>query len=159
MEHWGYGAGRSPDPGMIKELLSSQLLGSGADPQGEAAHVLGIVDSAVEHLPDLVAALSRAAAAGQLFHEVPLRFEDRNGARISGFVDLLYRDEEGWHILDYKAGTEAPTATAPLDSSVLKKHHAQVQCYAEGIEKLTGERPVDYGIWYTSYGLVVCWGE
>ena len=156
-EHWGYGEGNEPNADNIREILARESLGSGMDPEHEADHLLEIFDRARTDRPGLTATLSEAAARGDLFHEIPLRYETATGEHVNGDIDLLWKDDEGWHLLDYKAGTEVPTSDDPLQSDTLIKHHAQVSCYAAGIRKLVGEPVQDYGIWYTRYGLVVRW--
>jgi ATP-dependent exoDNAse (exonuclease V) beta subunit len=126
-------------------------------PEQDAEHLLAMFRKCRADRPALVATLTAAAARGKLFHEIPIRYRTGAGEQVSGDIDLLWHDQDGWHILDYKAGAAVPTADAPLQSATLIKHHAQVSCYAEGVGKLVGEPVADYGIWYTRYGLVVRW--
>jgi len=156
-EHWGYGAAEEPTADNVREILARESLGSGLDPEQDAGHLLAIFDRARAERPELVQGLARAADRGDLFHEIPLRYRTDAGEQVSGDIDLLWRDDEGWHLLDYKGGVKVPTATDPLQSNTLKKHHAQVSCYATGLGKLLGDPVRDYGIWYTRYGLVVRW--
>ncbi len=156
-EHWGYGQGTEPTAENIQALLASQVLGSGMHPEDDAEHLLAMFQRSRQARPELVATLTAAAAQGELFHEIPLRYRVPEGDQVSGDIDLLWHDQEGWHILDYKAGTKAPTADAPLESDTLKKHYAQVLCYARGVEKMLGEPVADFGIWYTRYALAVRW--
>ena len=74
----------------------------------------------------------------------PINVHTKNGletVEISGGVDLLYRDENGLHIIDYKNTNQAKLDKAANgdDTSFLD----QMYIYAWLIEYELGERPVD----------------
>ena len=78
---------------------------------------------------------------------------------VEGTVDLIWKDEEGWHLLDYKAGPKYPHGTndEALRHDNLRHHHAQVECYRQGLDRLLDAPLVDFGVWYVAAGLVVRW--
>jgi ATP-dependent exoDNAse (exonuclease V) beta subunit len=85
----------------------------------------------------------------------------RGGARVEGTIDLLWKDEAGWHLLDYKAGSDYPHGTGdePLRHENLRKHYTQVSLYVEGLEKTIPGPLLDFGVWYVPAGLAVRWAK
>ncbi len=88
-----------------------------------------------------------------------MSFVDDDGSLVEGVIDLIWKDDEGWHLLDYKAGWQHPHRGDNLTHEKLRRHFAQTAMYARGLSKLlAGERAVDFGVWYVACGLVVRWG-
>ena len=157
MERWAFGAGATLGPGLVRDVLQELGLLHGRKSEKAVDLVFRTVKRGLEMLPQMVQTLRQAAAKGRLYHEVPLRYFDSHGTRVEGAIDLVYQDEDGWHILDYKAGAVAPTVDKPLESPKLRQHYAQVRCYADGFEKVVGDAPASYGIWYMAHGLLLRW--
>ena len=115
------------------------------------------VTLALEGQPALVQRLRAAAGAGHLFHELDLSFV-HGDLHIAGQVDLVWKDDAGRHILDYKWGAseipDAETTARDLGSTYLK----QVYTYAEGFQAAwPDETLVDYGLWFCAHDVVDVW--
>jgi ATP-dependent helicase/nuclease subunit A len=65
-----------------------------------------------------------------------------------GTIDLLYRTNDGWHLIDFK------TARASgLDRAAALDHYRpQLEAYAEAWERATGNRLVDTALWFAESG-------
>ena len=57
------------------------------------------------------------------------------GMTLRGFMDCLYQDAAGWHLLDYKTSQ----ATARQAEQVFQEHKLQLYCYALVAEHLLRE--------------------
>jgi ATP-dependent helicase/nuclease subunit A len=69
---------------------------------------------------------------------------------LRGTIDLLYRKEEGWVIVDFK--TDRIDATASNPDDLLEADHAyrkQIRAYANAWQDLSGETVVGAGLWMT----------
>ena len=85
--------------------------------------------------------------AHEVYTEVPLAAMegDSDHATVTrGVIDLVYRDETGWHIVDYKtdrADTEGEAA------AIEKKYHPQLDAYATYWSRFTDTPVADAKIW------------
>ena len=97
--------------------------------------------------------MSAAARAGRLYREQPFVMavdareiypEDRSGEKIlvQGIIDVYFEEADGLTVLDYK------TDRVKTVDELKKKYHAQLDYYAEALEKLTG-KPVKEKIIYS----------
>lgn len=69
---------------------------------------------------------------------------------VSGKIDLLYRTEAGWHLIDYK------TDRVPDDpSTLIDAYCLQLETYAELWEAATGEEIAETGLWLADMGTLV----
>lgn len=162
LRRWAFG-GRDGRP-LSRELASQ------AAKERLALSASKSVDAAADRLLDLfrvgcagnealVAGLERAAREGRLYTEVPIRFRGDDGSWFDGVIDLAWRDDDGWHVLDYKTGERHPTAETGLSDPTLREHYAQVALYAKGLEELMPDENIaDFGVWYVACGVVVRWG-
>jgi ATP-dependent helicase/nuclease subunit A len=87
-----------------------------------------------------------AAAASEYFTELPMRMPVTENQSLSGIIDRLYRDDNGWHILDYKTDIN-------LDRS--EKYEFQLQCYAYMVSKLHKSERYHTHIFFTRTGVSV----
>ena len=160
MEFWGFGAGEAElGRDLAREALEQLDLAPHPRQEERITRLLSLVARAEADQPVLFDRLRAAAAAGDLLHEVPLRFLDASGRHVTGKIDLVWREGGAWHVLDYKAGWKVPTPKDGLKNSTLRKHHGQVELYREGMRALLpGATVATTGIWYVSRGLVVQWG-
>lgn len=133
-------------------------------PHGEGACAVGVpwvralVLGAEARQPELGAALRRAAARGDVFHEVRVQVPHAAG-RVEGSIDLLWRDDAGdWHLLDYKATERDGGVDGSLEERVAT-YHPQVRAYAAAIDGWLpdGGRLTTYGLWFVREGVVVGW--
>ncbi len=86
--------------------------------------------------------------AHEVYTEVPLAVSEGAGAEgatvVRGTIDLVYRDDAGWRIVDYKtdrADTEEEAA------AVEKERQPQLDAYAAYWRRLTGAPVVDAALW------------
>ncbi|MGI6307836.1 MAG: UvrD-helicase domain-containing protein [Dethiobacteria bacterium] len=74
-------------------------------------------------------------------HHLYAMFKKKTDSRlpvlVNGVIDLIYRDSEGWVIVDYK--TDRITDEATLHR-LLAQYTPQVHAYAQAWEELTGEK-------------------
>ena len=70
--------------------------------------------------------------------------EDRSGEKIlvQGIIDVYFEEADGLTVLDYK------TDRVKTADELKEKYHAQLDYYAEALEKLTG-KPVKEKIIYS----------
>ena len=78
--------------------------------------------------------VKRAVASKRFWREVPVAVAMGNGS-LHGFIDLLFEEEEGLVVVDYKtdsiAGEEAPEA--------VQRYRLQGGAYAHALQKLAGK--------------------
>lgn len=106
--------------------LSAKLFGA-TDHEGQA--VARAVRAALDH-PLLVRA-REAEARGECRRETPVSMVQDDGTLVEGIVDMAFRDELGWTVVDFKT------------DRVIQRYKAmysrQVLLYAQAITKATGE--------------------
>ncbi len=83
--------------------------------------------------------------AGRVHTEVPLGAPDEAGDAVRGVIDLVYRIDGAWKIVDYKTDI---AATASEVERLLLKYDAQVQEYATYWRRITGEPVAQASIWF-----------
>lgn len=161
MELWGFGgAGQVLDEELAGKALDQTDLGAPDSRAARTAWLLAVVHKIQSANASLLEELRHASALGNVFHEVPIRFDHKDNSRVEGTIDLLWKTDQGWHLLDYKAGSDYPHGTGdePLHHHNLRKYYAQVSLYAEGLPSLVDAPLVDFGLWFVAAGLVVRWG-
>lgn len=97
----------------------------------------------------------RVEAADQAFAEYPVSALTDEGPprERRGVIDLVYKDAEGWHIVDYKTDRVAQTS---LPSGMEGHEYAdQVRVYAKVWEDLTGETVTDACLWFADADALV----
>jgi ATP-dependent helicase/nuclease subunit A len=72
---------------------------------------------------------------------------------IDGVIDLAFRENGGWIIVDYKSDR----AGSGVDAAVLEQYEGQVALYADCWRRLTGEPVHERVILFTSDGSVHAW--
>jgi len=72
-----------------------------------------------------------ADRAGACRREVPVTMQVDDGTLVEGVVDLAFRDEGGWVVVDFKTDRELEVA--------LDVYRRQVQLYAQMVARATGE--------------------
>jgi ATP-dependent exoDNAse (exonuclease V) beta subunit len=75
------------------------------------------------------------SAAQESYHEVPYARQLPGREAEAGFIDLLYRDQEGWHLIDFK--TDELTGYPELDDASLR-HRLQIRRYKQAVGALLG---------------------
>jgi ATP-dependent helicase/nuclease subunit A len=77
--------------------------------------------------------------AEERYHELPFSRPLPNGKPAIGVIDLLYRDDTGWTIVDYK--TDELGDEEALRAIVEKEHYQQLLGYKSAVESLLGVTP------------------
>ena len=110
----------------------------------ERARAQAVVEGVPEREDD-IAALARAAvesdivkravASGRLWREVPVAV-GMGGGSLHGFIDLLFEEDDGLVVVDYK--TDSVTAKAATEA--VQRYRLQGGAYAYAVEHVTGKR-------------------
>ncbi len=75
----------------------------------------------------------RIGRAKQVLREVPLKFTGSDGICYDGSIDLLFEEEDGWVVVDYKT-VIVPNAEA--EQQLIKKYESQLALYCEGLKQM-----------------------
>src|SRR5690606_23275629 len=71
---------------------------------------------------------ARLRAAHAVEREVPVAWRDADGRVVHGVVDVLFSDDAGWTVLDWKTDREPDP----------ERHRAQLAAYAAGVQRALG---------------------
>ena len=144
--------GAMREPGLDLRLHAANLLAVEDRPAGEVDEVLRIAEAA-RRSP----LWTRALAAKQRLVEVPFALPvDRAEAGLSpaagttvlqGVIDLVFEEEDGWVLIDYKSDT----VTAENRRALETFYAPQIALYRRYWEKLTG-RPARAGLLFLHTG-------
>ncbi|MBE9479771.1 MAG: hypothetical protein IMY80_07380, partial [Chloroflexi bacterium] len=77
-------------------------------------------------------------AASERMHEIPYTRPHPTWGSDSGRIDLLYRVNDAWHLLDFKTDEIRDDETLV---KALDEHRPQVGRYAEAVQQLLEETP------------------
>ncbi len=125
---------------LVHAVLASVPLDAGDDAVACVARaegrVLGADDEAVACATRAaIAALAhpvlREAAKNEHRRESPVSFREEDGSLVVGTLDLAYRDDGGWVVVDFKTDAEVDLRRA--------HYEAQVRAYALAVSHATGE--------------------
>ncbi|MBT3367980.1 MAG: UvrD-helicase domain-containing protein [Nitrospina sp.] len=75
----------------------------------------------------------RLSRAKTILREVPIKFKASNNLYYDGNIDLLFEENDGWVLVDYKTVT---VSDKDAEEKVRKKYQAQMTVYAEGLKQL-----------------------
>jgi ATP-dependent exoDNAse (exonuclease V) beta subunit len=106
--------------------LEARILGA-TEPEREAAHT---AVEAVWHHPVLERARA-ADARGECRRETPITLREDDGTLVDGVVDLAFREDARWTVVDYKTDREITDA--------FEAYERQVALYARAIAVAMGE--------------------
>ena len=120
-------AGRT-GPGASGDVaaLHGRLLGAS---DAEVASATRVADAALAH--PLFERVRAAMARGDCRREVPVTRRETDGSVVEGVVDLTFREDGVWTVVDFKTDKELATA--------LDVYRRQVGLYADMIATATGE--------------------
>ena len=107
-------------------VLEGRLLGA----TKEEVLAAGLVATATLAHPILERA-RRAVGAGACRRETPVTMQTEDGTLVEGVVDLAFRDNGTWIVVDFKTDRELAVA--------LDVYRQQVQLYAQMVARATGE--------------------
>jgi hypothetical protein len=125
---------------LVHAVLASVALDAGDDAVACVARaegrVLGADNEAVACATRAaIAALAhpvlREAAKNEHRRESPVSFREEDGSLVVGTLDLAYRDDGGWVVVDFKTDAEVEPRRA--------HYEAQVRAYALAVSRATGE--------------------
>ena len=118
-------------PAPVDEIarLHGRVLGATDDEVAAAADVAGRV---LSH--PLLARARAAARRGECRREAPVSMRADDGVLIEGVVDVAFREEGAWTVVDYKTDRDLEEADGAIDV-----YRRQVALYAEMITRSTGE--------------------
>ena len=146
---------------VIHHLLELALLCPQADLVESARAELkerGLDDKLADRAADVTQAVMksdiwrRAVAAPRRFTEAPfqiLRQVDGIPTVLRGSIDLVFREEKGWTLIDYKTDrVKGDQLKAAAD-----RYAAQVRLYAEAWEACSGEKVTEAGVLFLAPGL------
>ncbi len=68
-----------------------------------------------------------------MLREVPIKFKGSDGIFYDGNIDLLFEENDGWVLVDYKT---IKIANKEEEKEVEKKYKGQLQIYAEGLKQV-----------------------
>ena len=148
----------------VHELLEAAMRGRDAGLENLARSLSrerdGIVDEdkRVQDLLECVRSVrqseiwKRAQTSKQVLPEVPIIMMDNSVESsdgrpllLRGVIDLAFREENGWVIVDYKTDQLKGTSLEAL----VDHYRPQVQCYADAWRKLTLEPVHEFGLFFT----------
>ena len=133
--------------GDLESLAASALDEHGLDPD-DASDAVALVRSVMGS--DL---WTRARAGTSCLTEVPIQFLQSRTERsvptiVRGVIDLVFRETDGWVIVDYKTDDHSPEA---IDGLV--EHYAgQVRLYAEAWQRAVDEPVCETGLYFVRTG-------
>jgi ATP-dependent exoDNAse (exonuclease V) beta subunit len=79
--------------------------------------------------------------------------EDMTPAVLEGVIDLVFREEDGWVIADYKTDV----GTDPDFEDRVVRYRRQVELYADAWSRLTGETVKERVLYFTAQDRVEAW--
>ncbi len=140
------------DPNIDLRLHAANLLAAEERPPGEVDEVLRLAEAA-RRSP----LWKRALAAKRRLVEVPFALPvDRREAGLpegpeptvlQGVIDLVFEEDDGWVLIDYKSDTVTPANRAALEAF----YAPQIAHYRRYWERLTG-RPTRAGLLFVATG-------
>jgi ATP-dependent helicase/nuclease subunit A len=140
------------DPKIDLALHAANLLAAEDRAPGDLADVLEVVEG-VRASP----LWKRALASKSRFAEVPFalpvdpaeigRPADSPRTVLQGAIDLVFEEQDGWVLVDYKSDKVTPANRASLEAY----YRPQIELYRSYWEKLTG-RPTRAGLFFLSSG-------
>ena len=118
-------------PAPVEEIarLHGRVFGATDEEVAAAADVAGRV---LSH--SLLARARAAAGRGECRREAPVSMRADDGVLIEGVVDVAFREDGAWTVVDYKTDRDLEEADGAIDV-----YRRQVALYAEMIARSTGE--------------------
>ncbi len=144
-------AARTPQAN-LERLAASALAEQGLDPalaREAAAQARAVMASSL---------WQRARSSLQCLTEVPFEIWMDDGMQgqerptlLRGAIDLVFREEGGWVLVDYKTDRIPAAGPEPL----AKRYRAQVRLYADSWQRATGEPVKETGLYFVAADLYV----
>ena len=131
--------------GDLSPIAASLLEENGLDP-GFAADAVALVESVKSS-----GLWKRAKASDRCMVEVPfsmLHGDAEPPTLLRGKIDLVFHEDDGWVIVDYK--TDRPSG--PTAGPLVATHEGQVRLYADAWKACSGEEVMEVGILFVATG-------
>ena len=131
--------------GDLSSIAASLLEENGLDP-GFAADAVALVESVKSS-----GLWKRAKASDRCMVEVPfsmLHGDAEPPTLLRGKIDLVFHEDDGWVIVDYK--TDRPSG--PTAEPLVATHEGQVRLYADAWKACSGEEVMEVGILFVATG-------
>ena len=77
--------------------------------------------------------MDRLKKAKNILREVPIKFKGTDDVYYDGSIDLLFEEDDGWVLVDYKTIT---VSDKQEEEKVQKKYQAQMGIYSEGLRQI-----------------------
>lgn len=74
--------------------------------------------------------LDKINAAQEVYCEMPFTYKKDKSTICDGVIDLVYKDAEGWHIVDYKTNFD--------DRFLDIKYENQLNAYKDALKQILG---------------------
>lgn len=147
----------------IHGMLQAAMMSPESDLSGLALSALAdqglapaLANDAIDTVRSVMASeiWKRALAARRKFVEIPFQLLMAEAAEapgdtiVRGVIDLVFLDESGWVVVDYKTDR----FTGPADQFIEKYKH-QVLTYAQAWAEMTRGPVIEAGLYFTSNGL------
>ncbi|MDR2390678.1 MAG: UvrD-helicase domain-containing protein [Planctomycetota bacterium] len=134
---------------------AAELLREHGLPDDEAGEMARIVLAA--HTSEI---WRRAAAADRVYREapyfLPVSGPDGKERLERGVIDLVFRETDGWVVVDYKTGGSR-SGIDPREAA--REHAPQLTAYARAWSRLTDEPVKETGVYFLRAGLYVAVGS
>jgi ATP-dependent helicase/nuclease subunit A len=126
-----------PGDSEMKSLLEMSALAQGLIDPGQRERAIREAEKLLGRFREHNVFLEINAASERM-HEVPYTRPHPTWGSDSGRIDLLYRVNGAWRLIDFK--TDEIRDDDDL-ANALEEHHLQVRRYAEAVQQLLGETP------------------
>jgi ATP-dependent helicase/nuclease subunit A len=144
---------------VIHTLLEVAIKNPETDLEKSAQAALAEFDLDESHAPAAIATVQsvmkseiwkRAKKSRACYPEIPfhLRHEEAPPTVLRGVIDLVFEEDQGWVIVDYKTDV----VTDKNLSQLVKKYAPQVKLYSEAWQSATGKKVKETGLYFTSNG-------
>ncbi len=118
---------------------------------------VGLDESAADAAVGVVRSVMRSSLwrrvrrSGEYRVEVPVwMWEERPARYVFGVVDLAFKEEEGWVLVDYKTDRD-------VSPSALSRYLPQLEAYRRAWERAVGECVSEIGLFLVSRGVYARW--
>jgi ATP-dependent helicase/nuclease subunit A len=148
--------GRGRDYGSLVHRFFEMAI-KGFLPEDEEGYILeqvlsvglkeGLVSDVKRALDDFRASeiWAELETSEKVYTEVPFAVSEEGGAVMRGIIDLVYKVEKGWKVVDYKTG-----ASGNKKDTLMEQYAKQVNIYAEKWCEISGDEVVEKGLWLTN---------
>ncbi|MGB2894614.1 MAG: UvrD-helicase domain-containing protein [Anaerolineales bacterium] len=126
-----------PGDAPLKSLLEVTALSHGLIDPGQRGRAIREAEKLLGRFQEHDVYLEINAASERL-HEVPYTRPHPSWGSDSGRIDLLYRVNEAWQLLDFKSDEIRDDDAL---AKAFEEHRPQVRRYAEAVQQLLGETP------------------